>query len=159
MRFLPSGLRAVIFLLESRTVNGGQWEEPDFKASLPHPPQPPIQRQLLPLGIPGQPSRAVSWPKERPLLHVVGCGSHQEQVLLNGLGRPLAQRRLLRPCSESLSSFLALGLLLAARESGKEGQEGLRKLGFQGPGEPLLLSRDSYLLPEAVCPKGLMSHH
>lgn len=38
MRFLPSGLRAVIFLLESRTVNGGQWEEPDFKASLPHPP-------------------------------------------------------------------------------------------------------------------------
>ena len=40
MWFLPSGLRAVIFLLESRTVNGGQWEEADFKASsskpLPH---------------------------------------------------------------------------------------------------------------------------
>lgn len=100
---------------------------------LPTPPT-PIQRQLLPLGIPGRPSRAVSWPKERPLLHVVGCGALQEQELLNGLGRPLAQRRLLPPCSEPLSSFLALGLLLAARVLGKEGQEGLLRLGFQGPG-------------------------
>lgn len=131
---------------------GGSGRNQTSKPPCPTPPQPPIQRQLLPLGIPGQPSRAVSWPEEQPLLHVVGCGTHQEQVLLNGLGRPLAQRRLLRPCSESLSSFLALGLLLAARASGKEGQEGLLRLGFQGPGEPLLLSRDSYLLPEAVCP-------
>ena len=73
-------------------MNAGQWEEPGFKAS---PPPTPIQRQLLPLGIPGRPSRVVSWPKERPLLHVVGCGTLQEQELLNGLGRPLAQRRLL----------------------------------------------------------------
>lgn len=131
---------------------GGSGRNQTSKPPCPTPHQPPIQRQLLPLGIPGQPSRAVSWPEEQPLLHVVGCGTHQEQVLLNGLGRPLAQRRLLRPCSESLSSFLALGLLLAARASGKEGQEGLLRLGFQGPGEPLLLSRDSYLLPEAVCP-------
>lgn len=44
MWFLPSGLRAVISLLESRTVNGGQWEEADFKASLPPQLPPPHSR-------------------------------------------------------------------------------------------------------------------
>lgn len=87
--------------------------------SLPAPPPPPpnpIQRQLLPLGIPKCTSRAVSWPEEQnSLLHVVGCGTHQEQVLLNAWADLLLRDVPSGPCSESLSSFLALGLLLAAR--------------------------------------------
>lgn len=38
------------------------------------------------------------------------------------------------PAQNHFSSFLALGLLLEARVSGKERKEGLLRLGFQGPG-------------------------
>lgn len=135
MQFLPSGLRAVIFLLESRTVNGGQWEKADFKASLPPPNPSPIPGTVASVGDSRVAQQgSVSWPKGSTF----PCGSGVELPRSRGFCTAWADFLLRDGCSDpaqnNFSSFLALGLLLEARASGKEGKEGLLRLGFQGPG-------------------------
>ena len=121
---------------------------------------PPFQGQLLPLGIPGWPSRALSVGLKGSTFP---CGSGVELPRSRGFCTAWADFLLRDGCSDpaqnNLSSFLALGLLLEARASGKEGKEGLLRPDIRGLGEPQLLPRDSCLLPEAVCPKGPISHH
>lgn len=77
---------------------------------------------------------SVSWPKGS----TSPCGSGVELPRSRGFCTAWADLLLRDGCSDPaqnhFSSFLALGLLLEARVSGKERKEGLLRLGFQGPG-------------------------
>ena len=77
---------------------------------------------------------SVSWPNGS----TSPCGSGVELPRSRGFCTAWADFLLRDGCSDPaqnhFSSFLALGLLLEAKASGKVRKEGLLRLGFQGPG-------------------------